>query len=172
MALTYVNIATQTLGSSQTSVTFSSIPSTYTDLVLRYSFRDDYSGYTPFFLRVNGLTTTIYSTTYLSGDGSAASSARISNNNITELYWNQNTLSTANTFSNGEIYIPSYLASANKPFSTFSVSENNQSFNRGALGASLIRTTAAISSIAISSGTTGYNFVSGSTFYLYGIKNS
>ena len=41
MATTYTLITSQTLASSAASVTFSSIPSTYTDLVLRVSARTD-----------------------------------------------------------------------------------------------------------------------------------
>jgi hypothetical protein len=164
---TYTLISSQVLGSSAASVTFSSIPSTYKDLVLRYSFRDDYSGYTPFLLTVNGLSTSIYSGTYASGNGSAASSGAISDGSSAQLHWPQNTNSTANTFTNGEIYIPSYSNSLNKPFSAFTVSEWNTTINRIAIDAELIRITAAISSITLTSG--GGSFVAGSSFYLYGI---
>jgi hypothetical protein len=57
---TYVAIAEQTLGTAAASVTFSSIPGTYTDLVLVLSVQDA-SGNT-FALQFNGDTSTNYST--------------------------------------------------------------------------------------------------------------
>ena len=76
MPATYEPIATQTV-SSTTSVTFSSIPSTYTDLILVPVITGSgpqFAGY-----RFNGDTGTNYSLTALSGDGSTASSGRANN---------------------------------------------------------------------------------------------
>ena len=77
---------------------------------------------------------------------------------------------TNNTFANFEIYIPSYTAIQNKPSSAFGVAENNATspiFIQ--VSAGLRSVTDAITSISlVPSG----NFVSGSSFYLYGIKNS
>jgi hypothetical protein len=80
---------------------------------------------------------------------------------------------TANTFSNLELYIPSYTASQNKPASNFTVQENNSTTNNEwyvQTAALLWRNTAAITSILIQPESN--DFVSGSSFYLYGIKNS
>jgi hypothetical protein len=72
---TYTPIATTTLGSTATSYTFSSIPSTYTDLVLVASIKYTTSGdYTK--LTFNGDTSANYSSTVLIGNGSSASSSR------------------------------------------------------------------------------------------------
>jgi hypothetical protein len=72
MPATYEPIATTTLGSAASSITFSSIPATYTDLRLvlfvKVSAADDLR------LRFNTSTTTVYSYTYLYGNGTAASS--------------------------------------------------------------------------------------------------
>jgi hypothetical protein len=57
MANTYTLIESQVLGSSAASVTFSAIPATYTDLVLKFSSRNDDTG----------VTETVYSSFYLYG---------------------------------------------------------------------------------------------------------
>ena len=66
----YESIQTYTLGSSQSSVTFSSIPSTYKHLQLRAFGKTDVAGSGDYFrIRFNSDTATNYSTHFLSGDG-------------------------------------------------------------------------------------------------------
>jgi hypothetical protein len=73
---TYVAIAEQTLGSATASVTFSSISAAYTDLVLVFNgYNATVDGGSPF-IRFNSDTTTNYSYTWLSGDGTSATSGR------------------------------------------------------------------------------------------------
>jgi hypothetical protein len=175
MANTYTIIASNTLSSSAASVTFSSIPATYTDLVLRISARANGSGLLAgLAIKFNGSTTSIYSNTNLFAYSSSGTSNRSSSvasipamDNITDGG------ATANSFSSNELYIPSYTISQNKPSSLFSVVENKSATNFEWLvytGAGLYRDTAAISSIALT--TNAGSFVSGSSFFLYGIKNS
>jgi hypothetical protein len=80
------------------------------------------------------------------------------------------TAATSNTFGNMEIYIPSYTVSQNKPLSNFSVQETNATTAYIRSDAMLFRSTSAISSLTIDANT--FNFAIGSSFYLYGIKNS
>jgi len=175
MASSRFLINSQTLASSAASVTFSSIPATYTDLVLRISARDTNTsaiiGSATF--KFNGSTGSLYSITKLIGDGSTASSSRSSSVASDEFYYpGANAGMTANTFGSVEIYIPSYTASQNKPFSTSAVTENNSATAGNSeidAWANLYRDTAAISSIAINAYVT---FATGSSFYLYGLKNS
>jgi hypothetical protein len=167
-------ISSQTLGSAQASVTFSSIPTGYTDLVLRMSIRNSTAGAygaTGRF-KLNGDTATNYSVTTLEGNGSSASSNRISSQAYGQLTYNGYDAggNTASTFSSIEFYIPSYLASQNKPISTFTATENNTTTGILEIDANLWRNTAAITSIEVYSDTG--NFVADSSFYLYGIKNS
>jgi hypothetical protein len=175
MATTYKLISSNVLTSSAANVTLSSIPATYTDLVLRCSARADYaSAYnTDLLIQLNGITATSYSVTRLEAYGSTPQSLRQSTSSNVSIDNSQNAaLSTSNTFSNFEIYIPSYTASQNKPFSIDSVMETNDaSNNRLQVDAALFRNTAAITSIKLYLLST-YNFVSGSSFYLYGINNS
>lgn len=173
MANTYTIISSNTLSSTATSVTFSSIPATYTDLVLKYSGRGNISGWSASIdLTVNGISTSVYSftelfstgTTVFTGRGSAVAYIR---NRAGE----NETTSTANVFSNSEIYIPNYLSTANKQISLSGVVE----INDATLGlitsmAALTGQSTAISSITLAPN--GSNFITGSSFYLYGIKNS
>jgi hypothetical protein len=76
MASTYTPIATTTLGSNAT-ITFSSIPNTYTDLRLVINGGISNYGWNMRF-RYNDDSETNYSYTYISGDGSAFS-GRVSN---------------------------------------------------------------------------------------------
>jgi hypothetical protein len=169
MANTYVNIASQTLGSNSATVTFSSIPATYTDLLFKASVRSSGSAFDDFRLAVNGNTTN-GSFTYLQGNGSAATSGTggpqyIRANNVVP-----SSTQTANTFANIELYFPNYAGSTNKPVSIFAAGETNSATAYISSVAGLWSQTTAISSLVfnLASG----NFVTGSTFYLYGIKNS
>jgi len=187
MATTYILIASSVLSSTAPSVTFSSIPQTYTDLLLKISAKAsgatgstaDYAA-----LQFNGSTSSVWSGTVLNGTGAAANSARSPANQVYNgdaaifPYVPGGAASvTANSFSNGEVYIPNYAStSAVKPYSIFNVIDNNQAstaiFTRA--HATLFNSTSAISSIKIevsgSGSTNPYDI--GSSFYLYGIKNS
>lgn len=77
MPVTYDPIATQTLGSTASTITFSSISGTYTDLVLVVTCLDSGAGRTR--LRLNGDSATNYSRTNLVGNGSSAASYQASN---------------------------------------------------------------------------------------------
>lgn len=67
MASTYEPIATTTLGGSATTYTFSSVPQTYTDLILIFG---GFNSTNNINLRFNGDTSSNYSTTRLTADGS------------------------------------------------------------------------------------------------------
>lgn len=73
---TYTPLATTTLGSNTASVTFSSIAATYTDLVLVTSVQNNSGGNRAMQIILNADTTTNYSGTYLTGDGTSAASGR------------------------------------------------------------------------------------------------
>jgi hypothetical protein len=157
---TYVPIATQTVGSGITTVTFSSIPSTYTDLVIvvnaSLTAPDSNLDY-----RFNGDTGTNYSYTSLSGTGSAASSTRAANTNKGRLD-NFGYLDT--TMSTHIIHIMDYADTA--VYKT-TLSRGNNTANGTSASVNLWRSTAAVTSVDLISFVT---FVSGSTFSLYGIK--
>lgn len=158
MPKTYEPIATYTIPSTTSSYTFSSIPSTYTDLVLVTSIQRTASANTR--IRFNGDTATNYSTTYLEGNGSAASSSRNSNQTYMTLdYSNSTTYPT-----------PSIAHIMNYSNATTNKTMINRTGDAGVVVlayAQLWRSTAAITSLTLISDT---NFATGSTFTLYGIK--
>jgi hypothetical protein len=167
MANTYTLIASSTVGSGgAANVQFTSIPATYTDLLIKLSGRHSQSAtYINFTLTFNATTTG--SNIELSGTGSTVGAGA----NAIALggYLNGNS-TTASTFGNTEIYIPNYTSTNKKSVSIDSVVENNATASLANLSATLQDLTSAITSItlALASGT----FLEFSTAYLYGIKNS
>lgn len=172
MANTYTLISSNVLSTAAASVTFSSIPSTYTDLVVRASARSSVAGvFSDLLTTINNDTTQAnYPYVYLNAQGSAVYSSRIADLKVNDSLTGNN--ATANTFSSFEYYIPSYTASQFKPFSIISNIENNSTTDWSVIAVAYIyKSTTAISTLKFSP-PSGVNFVSGSSFYLYGIKNS
>lgn len=168
MANTYTLIASNTVGSGGvSSVSFSSIASTYTDLLIKISSRATAVTVTAK-ISFNGVTTNLTSR-QIYGDGSAASS--LSSASVIESYGTTNASSyTANAFASADIYIPNYTSSNYKSVSVDSVTESNQTDTLMAMAAGLWSATNAITSITLTPNSG--NFAQYSTFYLYGIKNS
>lgn len=164
-------IASNTLTSSAASVTFSSIPSTYTDLVVRYSARGA-TNIDTVTMRINADSSVLYSYRSLQGNGGSASSTNDGGGDtqISIPYGVVGSTLTASTFSSGEIYVPNYTVAQNRQISTHQTQENNAASSGMAVTAGLYRSTTAISTIALF-GSAG-NFASGSSFFLYGLKNS
>lgn len=176
MANTYTLISSNVLSSSAASVTFSAIPSTMTDLVIRASVRNDLGSRASLsYINFNSDSAQNYSNTRVRGDGSTASSTRYTTSNASSLagsigYTNGST-TTSNTFSSFEIYVPNYALTNQKAFSVSIVNEDNGTTADAIALANLYNQTTAISSFTIYPGNS-VNWVSGSSFYLYGIKNS
>jgi hypothetical protein len=169
MAPTYKLIASATSNGSVALINFTSIPQTYTDLVVRISARNTSGNVSNSLgMKPNGSATND-SSTWLSGNGSTASSSRSTNDyNVGRITGGG---ATADTFGSVEIYIPNYTANANKPMSAFGVAETNAAAVEMRINALLYSNTAALTSLEIN--TDGVNdFASGSNFFLYGIKNS
>jgi len=160
VAKTYEAIASQTLGSAASSVSFTSIPGTYTDLFFVAQISNAVAASAVAWMRFNGITSSIYSLTKLIGNGYSASSYRQSNTSIAYIVdayrQNEITVFTANimSYSNSAIYKTVLTTDANGAADA----------NRGTM---LARLTDAITSIVFVGGT---NFAAGSTFSLYGIK--
>jgi len=167
MANTYVKIASYAATGSVASIDFTSIPSTYTDLVLKISGRISIAQiYGAFLLNINGLTTN-RTYRYVEGNGAAASSGSGTNTNVST---GQGNSTTASTYSNVELYFPNYAGSTNKSFSVDSVGENNATTAYMDLYAALWSQTAAINQLTLlpESG----NFLIYTTATLYGIKKN
>lgn len=169
MANTFELIASYTASSSVSSIDFTSIPATYTDLCFKISARITRSGQVTDIINIsfNG-TSTNESSRRLEGNGSSVSSA---SNSLLLAYQASSTDATASTFGNGELYIPNYAGSAYKSASNDGVSENNSSTAFAGLAANLWSNTAAINQVTFTPDG-GTNFVQYSTIYLYGVKNA
>ena len=173
MPNTFELIASTTIGSGgAASIDFTSIPSTYTDLVVKFSIRTtrNNSDADNVSIRFNNDTTASYDGRILFGTGSSTGSA--SQTSDTHIPWGfaSSANNTANTFGNGEWYIPNYTGSTNKSTSNDSVSENNATFAQQSLSAGLWKKTDAINRITIVS--LNWSMVQHSTAYLYGVKNA
>ena len=169
---TYIKIASSTVGSGGVaSVTFSSIPATYTDLCLKISTRSSASGaggsgvWDFATIKFNGSSTN-YSERFVYGDGTTAASGSASALD----FWTDYSAATASTFGSTEIYIPNYTSSNYKCVSVDTVAENNGTNAFEGLNAGLWSDTAAINSIVFTPGSGSW--VQYSTFTLYGISNA
>jgi hypothetical protein len=159
---TYSTIATTTLASATASYTFSSIPSTYTDLVLIASGTLDSGAVQDLRFQVNGDTSTNYSATLLYGTGTAAGSTRFSNDTYGILDF-QGSFSTTQR----NIYIVNFMNYANTTTYKTVIGRSNRADSGTDAWVNLWRSTAAINSILLTC--PSRNMASGTTFTLYGI---
>ena len=168
---TFIKIASVSVGSGgASSIDFTSIPSTYTDLVIKLSGRMTNATAGGTYIAFNGNAAN-YSSRGLEGNGSSVGSFTNSGG-TSKIYlgvinWGN---STASTFSSFDVYLPNYAGSQNKSVSVDQVTENNATDSWATLMAGLWSDTSAISSLSL---TTQFgSFVQHSTATLYGIKNS
>jgi hypothetical protein len=169
MPNTFELIASYTAGGSVSSIDFTSIPSTYTDLCLKVNARTSVGFVADNLLIKFNTSSANFSNKALRGSGSAVISYSPGTANFAGFI--PGSSATASTFGNTEIYIPNYAGSTNKSFTCDSVTENNATEAYALLVANLWSQTAAINQITIYPDTSG-NFVQYSTAYLFGIKSS
>lgn len=172
MPNTFELIASSTVGAGgAASIDFTSIPSTYTDLVVKLSLRDSVAPINEGFSRLtfNGVTSG-YTEKAVYGNGSTAASFSGSGTNIS---LTGNTIdsagNTSNTFASLDVYIPNYAGSNYKSVSSDIVSEQNGTTVYALLNAGLWSNTAAITRVTF---TANSSYVQYSTAYLYGVKNA
>lgn len=173
MANTYTLINSSTVGSGGVaSITFSSIPATYTDLCLKISMRTDRgSTIDPVQIQFNGDTGSNYSYRSIWSDASGSvNSFNSGSPDRIDAQYSTAADATANTFTNFEIYIPNYASSNQKVTSYDSAHETNATTAYLVMMANLWTGTAAINSIKMDP--INGNFVQYTSAYLYGIKNS
>lgn len=150
------------------SIDFTSIPATYTDLVVKISARPTTGGATQLKMQFNSTGGTAYSDRTLEGSGSGASS--FSRSSGAFIFAVAADPTTASTFGNLELYIPNYAGSTAKSVSIDTVTEANQTTAYVSLVAGLSTNTAAITAVNLTLNAT--NFAQYSTAYLYGISNA
>jgi hypothetical protein len=163
-----IPISTVTVGSGgATTIGFTNIPQTYTDLVVLCSLRTtrNTGDAASVSITFNGSTSS-RSSRILYGNGSSASS--YTDTIIEGGFTGQNTGTTANTFGSHQYYIPNYSGSNNKSISIDSVHENNATNAYALMTAGLWANTAPINSITLEN--VGFNFVQYSSATLYGIR--
>lgn len=164
---TYVEIASATVGSGGASnITFSSIPSTYTDILIKISSRSNRSDTSDWMqIKPNGSTSSWTSRMLLGNGGSPGS---VTQGGLAGFAMNGNT-ATASVFSSADIYVPNYAGSAYKSFSVDAVGEGDGTTAYATIYAGLWSDTTAISSITLAPSYSS-GFVQYTTAYLYGIK--
>ena len=159
-------IEAKTLSSNTTTVSFTSIPSTYTDLKVLVSARSTRGSDAENIYIGFNTSTSSFTMKQIIGEGSGTPASYSLDRLIGVL---NGATAIANTFDNLEIYIPNYTSSNNKSFSVDSVQEANQTLAYSQLTAGLWSNSAAINSIEFTVQFT--QIAAGSTFYLYGISN-
>jgi hypothetical protein len=161
---TYVALANITLGSSATSVTFSSIPTSgYRDLVLVQAGVTTTSAIDALVLRFNGDTGSNYSHIHIEGEGGGATPGTDTSNNITFMI----TGLTGTSQTNSIISLLDYSATDKQKSM---LSRSNAALNRLRANTGRYASTSAITSIAVFT-FSGLSFAAGSTFSLYGIAS-
>jgi hypothetical protein len=171
MAVFMQPIYTQTVGASAvSSITFNNIPQGFTDLQLEISGRTNFANVQGgIYMYLNGNANSVYSGTFLIGNGSAISSSRQNTNIGIFLGECAGANATSNTFSSHQIKIPNYSKGNLKDISTIAVAETNGAAAVMSTTAALSNVTSPVTSLTITS--FGYgNFVQYSTFTLYGIS--
>jgi len=168
MTTSWTAIASVTVGTATANIDFTSIPATYTDLLVKACVRGDRGAGNEDYVSVRfNSATTNQQVRRLEGSGATAYSSVESNNwsFITEGAHN-----TANSFTSADIYIPNYASSNYKSFSVDSVEETNGTAAYMTMTAGLWSSSAAITAVKLSCGNA--NFVQYSTATLFGIKNT
>ena len=161
---TYKLITTNTLSSAAATVTFSSIPATYTDLIIVSSAANTGGNANGLAMQFNSDTATNYSKTYLYGDTTSVVSGR--GTSQTNISISNMPISSTGVFGAGVANIQNY--SNTTTYKT--IVSRGGGANTGNLViayAGLWRSTAAITTITLFSDTG--NLAAGSTFNLYGI---
>jgi len=168
MPLAFTKIASVTVGAGgAATISFTSIPQTYTDLCMKLSIRGLGSATNEsYYINVNGTGFT-GTRRALFGTGTTAGSENAAN-----IRWDyfSDAGATANSFGSGELYIPNYTGSTNKSISLEGVAEGNVAGMFRAMTAALWSNSAAITSLTLE-GLNG-NIAQYSTAVLYGISKS
>lgn len=163
MPATYDAIATTTVaGTSTTTVTFSSIPATYTDLVIISQYKSVSNNY--LMMRFNGDTGSNYNRIELAGNGSSPTTAKLNNEAyayITSVYAPTGDWGT---------FISNIMDYSDTTHNKSIISRGNNAAIATGVNVNVWRSTAAINTVLITP--IGSGFDVGSTFTIYGIKKA
>lgn len=179
MANTFSLISRIEISTNTPTITISNIPSSFDDLVIRWSARLQYINGRQFTMYFNSLDSTNYTTQYLTGINSNLTATLVSSTSgLTFYHGAAYGQEVANLFGIGEVYINQYKTSSVKnmiantqvipptatPLATANVA--NVSIAAGWNG------TSAISSITFTTPGSPIEFTPNTNFWLYGIKNT
>lgn len=169
---TYILISSVTVGSGgSANISFTSIPGTYTDLLVKLSARTT-SNYGSAFAQTD---MTLNSTGFNADRVLFATNGSPNSNTggVGTTYGVTSSTATGSTFGNAEIYIPNYTGSAVKTSSSDGVSESNSSTTPViSMNATRFNVTGAITSLTLTPTSSAGSWAQHSTAYLYGIKNT
>jgi len=172
VASTYEQITSVTLTGTQSTIDFTSISGSYTDLIISIYCQNAAvsTGTRTGLMKFNSDSTSTYSYTYMRGDGTSTTSA-LASSQSGGIYYAElpRAGNGANVFGFARIVIPSYSGSTNKTI----VSESSADLNGTGYVTRIIglwRSTAAITSISLIGGSEG--FTSGTKATLYGITKA
>jgi hypothetical protein len=166
-------ISTVTVGAGgASSITFTSIPATFTDLYLVLSLRNTTSSNEFTVMRMNAVTSGYNWRSLNAEEYGAVGTFAASGLGITDaamIGMNFGTNATSSTFGSTAVTIPNYAGSTAKTFASESIAANTASAPaRMHLTGGTCTSTAAINSLTIY-GYFGYSFAQYSTASLYGI---
>lgn len=168
-AAAYELISTTTLGSDTSSVTFSSIDSTYKHLQIRFTARSNYNNtFDVMYVRLNGDSGGNYRDHWLLGDGSSVQS-ELSGASGMNTGWLSGNTATANSFGAGVFDLLDYTSTTKNKTARSLAGSYTGGLNRIYLRSGLWVNTAAVSSVTLLP-VYGSNFKTYSRFSLYGIK--
>jgi hypothetical protein len=174
---TFELIQGYTLSSAQASITFSSIPQTYTDLCLKITDHTDIPSQTQHYtyMRFNGNSGANYYNVAMYARNNTALSLEDAGQTFffDDPYTTLGADTASAVMSCKEIYIPSYTSSTLYKVLKMNYSNMNSSTTTSDIGtqAGLWNDNAPITSINLINYST-YQFIAGTTAFLYGIKNS
>lgn len=157
-------ISEQILGAQASSIVFSSIPQDYKHLQLRWTAKNTSTGNSAS-LRINDISSAVYSQHDLYGNGSTIAAVGAADVNSIGLLYGQSSSTTANGFSAGILDLLDYTSTTK-----FKTIRHFSGVNTSTVGLSnssgLYRGTDAVTQLTILS--SGFFFAAGSRFSLYG----
>jgi hypothetical protein len=166
----YESIATATAAGGETSITFSSFPSTYAALQIRGIMRRNAAGSAAVGFRINGITTSTYIYHSLYGDGANVNADGVTTSAFMRGPRQASTTDAANIFGAFIADIPNYASSTQNKTVRWLGGYDANGTGEIHLKSNLFNNTAAITSITMYFG--GDALAAGTTFALYGIKGA
>lgn len=160
MASTYEPIASQTLSSATTTVTFSNLPQAFTDIVMQIVQVGSLGGQVS--VRLNGSSSSIYSGTILRGNASGASSFRRTSQTA---FFLENGSSTEPSLASVSLF--SYTST--NVYKTLLMQQSDMDISYVNREVGLWQSASAVTSVSFTAASSN-GLLSGTTFALYGIK--